>query len=187
MSKRHKKKKRRNSNNYKGKQKFTKKLVEIASPLSQEVILIKNKINEEEGKIYDLENKKRELTEKLVDRILLNDDLRNLLNSYCYINKELNEKLIAQDHRKKDLGYKESKLTDENKTIIKKITDYNKIGDVDYPVGLYNQICKNPVAICKQKCVYLSYNDIRFKHCLQHNNRPCKHLQWLDPSDLILK
>lgn len=180
MSKRHKKKKRRNSNQ----KHFKSKIVEMASPLSMEVMCITNKVQEEEGKLYELEKKKRNITEKLVDKILLNNDLRVLLNNYCDISKEIETKKNIQENRLRDLESKKSKLTDENQTIIKKITEYDTLDSSNYKVGLYNKECKCPVAICKQKNVYLSYNDLKFKKCLQHNHKPCKHLQWLQTDEL---
>jgi len=180
MSKRHKKKKRRNSNH----KNIKTKIMEVESPLSMEVTYITNKVHEEEGKLYELESKKRNITEKLVDKILLNNDLRHLINDYCNISKELESTKTAQENRLKDLESKQSKLTEENKTIIKKITEYENIETANYKVGLYNRECKCPVAICKQKNVYLSFNDVKFKKCLQHNHKICKHLQWLDTNEL---
>jgi len=172
-----KKKKRRGSSNFK---KPIKKVVEMQSPLAEEVANITNKVHEEEYALYELEKRKRNITEELVDKILLNNELKTLINQYCLTSKELDERTKSQTNRKKDLEYKQSKLTNENQTIIKEITDYMRIGDSDKPVGLYNSVCKDPVAICRQKNVYLSYADIRYKGCLKHrDHKPCKHLDWL--------
>jgi hypothetical protein len=177
MSKK-KNKKRRNRNSY-----IPRKRVEVDSPLSLEVMHITEKIQEEEGNLFKLDKEKRAIVETIVDKILLNSELKDLISNYCCINHEIEERKNTQNNRKRDLEYKQSKLTEENKTEVKVITDYMKIGDDERPVGLYNTECKHPVAICKQKEVYLSYTDIKFKGCLKHKDKkPCKHLQWL-PTD----
>lgn len=169
-----KKKKRRNNN-------FKKKTVEVATPLASEVINITKKIQETDKHLYELESKKRVITENMVDLILLNNDLKNLINDYCNISEEIKEDTISQNNRKKDLEFKKTKLNQENMTMVKEVTDFMKIGDMDRPVGLYNTECRYPVAICQQKNVYLSYNDIRYKKCLKHRDgKPCKHLSWIN-------
>lgn len=171
-----KKKKRRGYNN----KRIPKKIIETQSPLAEEVVHIENKIKNEEKDIYELNLQKRIIKEDIVDRILLNNELTELIDNYCTINKEIIEKKEAQERRKLDLKNKKTKL-DINPTVKKEVLDYMKIGDANHPVGLYNSICKYPVAICMQKNVYLSYQDIRYKNCLKHrDHKPCKHLQWLN-------
>lgn len=161
---------------------MVKKVVE--SPLMEEIENIKNKIIKEDNEIYNLQDEKRKLTEELVDKILLNSDLQKLIVEYSSIDKKIESRLKAQENRKKDLEFKQKKM-EETETIIETPL-YKKIGDENYRVGLYNTECKHPVAICCQKMVYLSYNDIRNKHCLKHrNHKPCKHLQWLNSDGLF--
>lgn len=161
---------------------MVKKVVE--SPLMEEIENIKNKIIKEDKEIYNLQDEKRKLTEELVDKILLNSDLQKLIVEYSSIDKKIESRLKAQENRKKDLEFKQKKM-EETETIIETPL-YKKIGDENYRVGLYNTECKHPVAICCQKMVYLSYNDIRNKHCLKHrNHKPCKHLQWLNSDGLF--
>ena len=151
---------------------MVKKVVE--SPLMEEIENIKNKIIKEDNEIYNLQDEKRKLTEELVDKILLNSDLQKLIVEYSSIDKKIESRLKAQENRKKDLEFKQKKMK-ETETIIETPL-YKQIGDENYRVGLYNTECKHPVAICCQKMVYLSYNDIRNKHCLKHrNHKPCKH------------
>lgn len=164
-----------------------KKIVkEVNSPLAEEVNNITNKICEEEKHIYELEKQKRELTEILVDKILLNNELKEIITKYVNTSNILEEKTKTQNNRKKDLEFKKNKLTEENKTVITEVNNYLQIGDIDQPVGLYNSICLDPVAICTQKNVYLSYSDIRYaKKCLKHkNHKPCKHLKWLSTDEI---
>lgn len=161
---------------------MVKKVVE--SPLMEEIENIKNKIIKEDNEIYNLQDEKRKLTEELVDKILLNSDLQKLIVEYSSIDKKIESRLKAQENRKKDLEFKQKKM-EETETIIETPL-YKQIGDENYRVGLYNTECKHPVAICCQKMVYLSYNDIRNKHCLKHrNHKPCKHLQWLNSDGLF--
>lgn len=185
---RHKKRKKRNYQN----NKTIKKTVTIKkeNPLVKEINCIKNKISEENENINELNNQKLNITESIVDVILLNSDIKKLLNTYYEIDKEINERIKKQDNRKKDLSMKEKKLSSVNnfkeETITIEESQFKKIGEVPYKVGLYNRECKNPVAICKVKNVFLSYKDIRYvKHCLKHNNRPCKHLVWLKNDESI--
>lgn len=171
-------KKRKKKNNIP----MVKKVVE--SPLMEEIENIKNKIIKEDNEIYNLQDEKRKLTEELVDKILLNSDLQKLIVEYSSIDKKIESRLKAQENRKKDLEFKQKKM-EETETIIETPL-YKQIGDENYRVGLYNTECKHPVAICCQKMVYLSYNDIRNKHCLKHrNHKPCKHLQWLNSDGLF--
>lgn len=156
----------------------------VESPLMEEIENIKNKIIKEDNEIYNLQDEKRKLTEELVDKILLNSDLQKLIVEYSSIDKKIESRLKAQENRKKDLEFKQKKM-EETETIIERPL-YKQIGDENYRVGLYNTECKHPVAICCQKMVYLSYNDIRNKHCLKHrNHKPCKHLQWLNSDGLF--
>jgi len=175
MSK-NKKRKRRNSNT-----KFNKVMREIESPLAVEVMNINNKIHEEEKEIYELTIKKKNITEDLVDRILLSNELKDLILNYIDTNKELEERKLHNENRKKDLEFKENKLSETGKTVVKEVTDYMTIDDTnDYYIGLFNSECKCPVAICKQKNVYLSYEDLEYKRCLKHkDHKICKHLEWL--------
>lgn len=171
-------------------QKPKKVIVEKQSPLMEEVTNITNKVHEEELALYELDKKKRKITEDLVDKILLNDELTSLISQYCYTSKELDNRSASQENRKRDLEFKQSKLTEENKTVLAEVTEYMQIGDDvnGKPVGLYNSTCKAPVAICLQKNVYLSYGDVKFKKCLQHrDHKPCKHLQWLTGDNIVFK
>lgn len=175
MSKRKKKK-------YKNNIPKIKKVIE--SPLSEEINNIKNKIVKEENEIYKLQDEKRKITEELVDKILLNSDLQKLIVEYSSIDKKIEGRIKVQENRKKDLELKQKKVKETENIVETPL--YKKIGDEDYKMGLYNNECKHPVAICCQKMVYLSYNDIRNKHCLKHrNHRPCKHLQWLNSDGLF--
>lgn len=168
--------------------KFKKKVIEVQTPLAEEVCNITNRIQEEERNIYELEKRKVRLTECLVDEILKSNDLKNLINQYCITSRELDEKCRSQENRKKDLEYKKTKLSDENQTMLAEVTDYLTIDDSDKPIGLYNSICKSPVAKCLHHNVYLSYADTKYKKCLQHrNHKPCKHLEWLPLDDDIFK
>lgn len=174
MSKKNKKKRRVTNN-------FKKATVEVASPLAQEVVHITNKIHEVDKEIYDLEDQKRKKVESIVDLMLLSNDFKNLIEDYCAINQSIKDCLEGQKNRKKDLEFKKAKLTEDNQTVVKEVTQFMEIGDLgDKPVGLYNTECLCPVAVCMEKNVYLSYSDIRHKKCLKHKGGiPCKHLKWL--------
>jgi len=172
-----KRKRGRSSNSLK---KIKRKVIEVQTPLAEEVSNITTRIQEEERIIYELEKRKVKLTECLVDEILKSNDLKNLINQYCVTSKELDEKNRSQNNRKKDLEYKKLKLSDENQTMSVEVPDYLTIEDSDRPIGLYNTICKDPVAKCLNHNVYLSFADVKYKKCLQHrNHKPCKHLEWL--------
>lgn len=161
-------------------QNHIKRKVISENPLMEEIKHIKNKINEEEKAIYQIKSEKNKIVEELVDIILFNSGMQELLSKYFKLNEKLEGKINSQNNRKKDLELKENKLSEEEEKIIKEEYEYKKIGEVDYPVGLYNSVCKCPVAICNSKQVFLSYNDIRNKRCLKHRDKkPCKHLVWL--------
>lgn len=164
----------------KKKNKTTIKKTIVENPLIQEVRNIKRKINEEEKNIYELKSEKNKIVENLVDIILLNSNAQELLKKYSDITTTIENKINTQNNRKKDLELKETKLSKDENNIIKEEYDFKKIGEVDYPIGLYNSICKCPVAVCNSKQVFLSYNDVRNKRCLKHRDKkPCKHLVWL--------
>ena len=160
-----------------------KKKVLIENPLIDEVENIRNKIMEEDKKIYDLNSDKRDIVENLVDIIMLNNDIKELLNQYISIDEEIKTTIKKQENRKNDLKYKEEKLEESDKEIVIEKTDFKTASDAEPGVkmGLYNRPCKNAVAYCATKQVFLNYNDIRNKKCLKHRDKkPCKHLIWLN-------
>lgn len=154
--------------------------------LQEEIRNINRKLKEGEVKAYQLKSNKTRLIEDLAELFLMNSDARKILDEYVSNEVQLRDIEKANKNRKIDLESKEKKLTEEEKKTINDEFAFKKIGDADYPVGLYNQPCYEPVAICKDKNVYLSYKDVRYKRCLKHRDKKlggckqCKHLVWLN-------
>lgn len=169
----------------------TKKIIKVTktpvdNPLVDEIRSIKGKIIEKDQEIYEEKNQNLRIVEEIVDLIFRDSTVQGLLMEYIDRKNSISEELKRQENRKRDLKFKIDKLKSEcgeDEVLDEddcKESPYFQIGDVNYKVGLYNRECKNPVAICNSKKVFLSYKDIRFKKCCKHRGEPpCKHLIWL--------
>ena len=156
--------------------------------LKEEIVNINKNIRNDEMKAYELKSNKIKLLEDLAEIFILNSDAQKILNEYCNNEMQLREIETTNNNRKKDLEYKKNKLTEEELKSINDEFTFKKIGQTDYPVGLFNRPCYDGVAICNQKNVFLSYKDVKNKRCLSHKDRkPCKHLVWLKNDETPLQ